>query len=275
MASFRVGSATLGTVEVESANWLIALGEGLVKLGVDQSPDRLACERLANGTVLVRDVRSGAGFVVQPTDVDESAIPEGQDEIREDEHTGDSELPPALPDWDEDGIPELDTEDVAPPSQVLSVAVDAIANAHDAVSALSVAVVAGVRLSKAKGGSALLVEENKGLRFVYVVGDHAKRLTGMRIPAGAGVAGFAVSHQVALVVNEAYSDPRFYRNVDKHTGHRTGSLLCVPVAAGGTTFGCIEMIDSYEATGFSDSQLAEVLFVATAAGNRLAALAAR
>lgn len=275
--AFRVGSAALGTVDVEAANWLIALGEGLVKLGLDHSPDRLACERLMNGTMLVRDVQTGNGFVVVPLDAEgnEPAPPaESDSALAIGESEADHDLAPGLDATSEDDFQELETEDIAPPSQVLTLALDAIGNAHDVDATVAVAVVAGVRLTRSKGGSALLLEEG-GLRFRYVVGDHERRLTGLRIPLGAGVAGYSVSHRTALIVNEAYSDPRFYRNVDKHTGHRTRSLLCAPIVARNQAFGCIETIDSHDPKGFSDDQLGDLMFLATACANRITALLTR
>lgn len=251
-------------MDLEAANWLIAMGEGLERLGVRTSPDRIACERLPNGTFLVRDVRSGEGFAVQPLEVDAEPLP---DEASE-------ELFSAPPDEEEDNASRLDfeTEDVAPTSQVLNVAIDSINRAIDTEAALGIAVSAGVRLTRALGGSALL-REGDSLRFRYVVGDHAHRLRAMRIPATAGVAGYSVGHGTALIVNNAYADPRFYRNVDRHTGHRTRTLLCVPITAGiGRALGCIEMVDTHDPRGFTDEQLREMAFLATAVANRLALL---
>ncbi len=252
-------------MDLEAANWLIAMGEGLERLGVHTSPDRIACERLPNGTFLVRDVRSGEGFAVQPIDVDAEPAPEESSE----------ETFSAPPDEDDDDDAhrlDFETEDVAPASHVVNVAVDSINRAMDVEAALGIAVSAGVRLTRALGGSALL-REGDSLRFRYVVGQHAARLRAMRIPATAGVAGFSVGHGTAVVVNNAYADPRFYRNVDRHTGHRTRTLLCVPITGGaGRALGCIEMIDTHDPQGFTDDQLGEMVFIASAVANRLALL---
>jgi hypothetical protein len=266
MPAFRVSSRTLGSLDVEAANWLVALGHGLDRLGIDHSPDRIACERLHNGTVLVRDVRTGAGFSVQPLDP-----PEPEPMSDEPDEAIDTLVPPEESDDDAD-LADIETEDMAPTSHVVSVAADSIARAMDVEATLAIAVAAGVRLTQARAGSALLVEP-AGLRFRYVSGEHASRLRGMRIPHGAGVAGFSVAHQTALIVQNAYNDPRFYRNVDKHTGHLTRSLLCAPLVTAGTSLGCIEFVDSTRNGGFLDDELAEVLFVATAAANRIGSLA--
>ncbi len=264
MPAFRVSSRIRGSVDVEAANWLIALGEGLVALGEPTSPDRLACERLMNGTVLVRDVRTGAGFAVQPVG--------GSEKEPEPEPVAEGEEFPTLcpsdsADPDEE-IADLDSDSLVP-LELVRDTIAAIGRAMDIDAALALAVSAGVRLTNARGGSALLLEE-VGLRFRYVVGDAASRLRGMRIPANAGVAGYSTNSHTSLVVLNAYADPRFYRNVDRHTGHRTRTLLCVPLAAHGRTFGCLELVDS--APGFSDEHLADMERLAEATAERLSRL---
>ncbi|MFT4978268.1 MAG: hypothetical protein ACI8S6_004176 [Myxococcota bacterium] len=70
LVSTRGGEAP---VEVEAPNWLVALGIGLDALGEVTSIDRLACEVLANGKVIARDVRTGTGFIVQLAEPGEDA----------------------------------------------------------------------------------------------------------------------------------------------------------------------------------------------------------
>jgi hypothetical protein len=261
MPKYRVSSGTAGQVDVEAPNWMVALGEGLVRLGDTQSPDRLACERLMNGTILVRDVRSGHGFVVQPLDgggepADEpmEAAPSGEDDT---------------PSLSEEDVTDLDSDFVVP-IELVRDTLASFPRAMDPEAALALAVSAGVRLTHARGGSALLLEQS-GLRFRYVAGEHASRLRGMRIPTGAGVVGFSVSTLTSLIVLNAYADPRFYRNVDRHTGHRTRNLLCVPIAAAGRCWGCLELVDSD--TGFTDEALADMERLAEGVAERLSQLA--
>ena len=265
-------------MDVEAANWLIALGEGLVKLGVPHSPDRLACERLMNGTVLVRDVRTGEGFVVVPLDGAEGSAPNEEDPLvvgptltpGEEGEAADADLPPLAELSDED-VTDLDSNAVIPGGLVRD-CLSSIKRAMDIDAALALPISAGVRLTRSRGGSALILE-GPSLRFRYVVGEHAARLRGMRIPANAGIAGYSVGTHTALVVLNAYADPRFYRNVDRHTGHRTRSLLCVPVAANGRTFGCLELVDSSPA--FTDENLADLETLAEATADRLCELIPR
>ncbi len=262
MPNFRVSTATGRHVEVEAPNWLVALGNGLGSLGETASPDRLACERLMNGTVLIRDMRSGDGFVVQPLDGDAHSVPLEEDEPME--------MGPTLaPEDFEEDLHDLDS-DALIPLELVRDTLASIERAMDPDAAMALAVGAAVKLTGARGGSAIVLE-SAGLRFRYVMGEHAARLRGMRIPVGAGVAGFSVNTHTSLIVLNPYADPRFYRNVDRHTGHRTRSLLCVPMAAGGRTWGCLECVDS--APGFTDESLADVERLAEGAAERMAVLA--
>lgn len=267
MPTFRVSTATGRHVEVEAANWLVALGTGLGSLGETASPDRLACERLLNGTVLVRDMRSGAGFVIQPLDRDGQGAPIEQEE--EPMEMGPTLSPADFEGEEEEEVGDLDSDAVIP-LELVRDTLASIERAMDPDAAMALAVGAAVKLTGARGGSAIVLEA-AGLRFRYVMGEHASRLYGMRIPVGAGVAGFSVNTHTSLIVLNPYADPRFYRNVDRHTGHRTRSLLCVPMAAGGRTWGCLECVDSVP--GFTDDALADVERLAEGAAERMATLA--
>ena len=52
----------------------------------------------------------------------------------------------------------------------------------------------------------------------------------IRIPVGAGIAGSVFGSGQSLNIPDAYADPRFNQEVDKRTGFRTRSILCVPIA---------------------------------------------
>ncbi|XP_019616527.1 PREDICTED: uncharacterized protein LOC109464044 [Branchiostoma belcheri] len=56
------------------------------------------------------------------------------------------------------------------------------------------------------------------------VGDNV-----VRIPWGMGIIGYVAEHGVQLNVPDAYQDSRFCDEVDKSTGYRTRSILCMPI----------------------------------------------
>ncbi len=51
----------------------------------------------------------------------------------------------------------------------------------------------------------------------------------IRFPASAGIAGAVFSSGKSINIPDAYSDPRFNQEVDRKTGYRTRSILCLPV----------------------------------------------
>jgi HD-GYP domain-containing protein (c-di-GMP phosphodiesterase class II) len=51
----------------------------------------------------------------------------------------------------------------------------------------------------------------------------------IRFPMGRGIAGAVAATNVVVNIPEAYDDDRFNREVDKQTGYRTRSILCVPM----------------------------------------------
>ena len=51
----------------------------------------------------------------------------------------------------------------------------------------------------------------------------------IRIPTSCGVAGWVFVNRKPAVVNNAYQDSRFYREVDDRTGFHTRTLVCTPL----------------------------------------------
>ena len=51
----------------------------------------------------------------------------------------------------------------------------------------------------------------------------------IRILNSSGIAGAVFQSGEALVIDDAYDDPRFNSSVDERTGYRTQSVICVPV----------------------------------------------
>lgn len=51
----------------------------------------------------------------------------------------------------------------------------------------------------------------------------------LRIPADKGLAGHVVQTGETINIKDAYKDERFNKNVDKKTGYRTKTILCMPI----------------------------------------------
>lgn len=111
------------------------------------------------------------------------------------------------------------------------------------------------------GGVSLLLldEERDELYFPYVSEDNpevARRLSGLRIPAGSGLAGAALRSGQAEKVDDPQSDPRWYSGVDRKTGVTTRSLLVAPLLTNDERLGVIEAVNPRGQEFFSDADLA-------------------
>ena len=51
----------------------------------------------------------------------------------------------------------------------------------------------------------------------------------IRVPLGAGIVGWVTNHLATLNIPDAYKDDRFNPGVDKKTGYKTNTILCMPI----------------------------------------------
>lgn len=302
---FEVSSRTAGSVQVDASNWLSALGEGLTALGLLADLDRLACEVLPNGRVLARDVRSGHGFICGPAPEPEPTCdPASPDADRDrafvSEPVTDADIPPeaapppvstdtprvrddgvALRVADEVTAPHLsvaveeEAESSAPfiPDAALTVLDERVARIEESAGALFAwheALDAARALCPADSGAAIEREPDGQLRFLYAFGPTAATLQGAVMPGDAGIAGFAVHRQAAMLVHDTAADPRFLAEFDDVTGYATQAVLCVPVLHEQTVYGVLELLNPPRGRRFARIHLELVEMVADALGARLA-----
>lgn len=247
MGVYRITSRTLGTVDVEAVNWLAGLGEGLARLGSAESMDRIACEALPNGQILVRDVRRGLGFVVQPLGDEPHEDTEEVEDIPVPSEPDDSDLVPASLQDELDEIVAAESPGVAI-RQLLEAAVSRLAS---------------------EAGAVLLVQSDDTLKFIDSVGPGAETLRNVSLPAGTGIAGFCVERGSSLTVLDAQRHPLFFPQVDRITGFFTRSILCVPIAGGGRVLGCLELLNAEDPIRFRGDGMIEAQAFAAALGHRL------
>jgi sigma-B regulation protein RsbU (phosphoserine phosphatase) len=79
----------------------------------------------------------------------------------------------------------------------------------------------------AERGTLFLVDEKSDEIWSLIAHGIEKRE--IRLPLGRGIAGHVAKSGEILNIPDAYSDPRFDRDVDARTGYRTRSLLCLPI----------------------------------------------
>jgi len=77
----------------------------------------------------------------------------------------------------------------------------------------------------------------------------------LRLPDNAGIVGECLHSGKAIVVDEAYGDPRFNREVDARTGYKTHNLLCVPLLdSRGARIGAFEAINKRQGSFTADDE---------------------
>ena len=95
---------------------------------------------------------------------------------------------------------------------------------------------------------ALLDEESGELIFRVAVGEASERVTGLRLPAGEGIAGWVARTGETVIIDDAYNDTRFYPGVDERTNFHTQKVLAVPIKTDYRTIGVIEAMNPISGT---------------------------
>src|SRR5205085_5154379 len=83
----------------------------------------------------------------------------------------------------------------------------------------------------------------------YAAGLHSGEI---RIPSHAGIAGTVFTTGVTENIPDVYADPRFDQSVDRATGYRTRSILCMPIVNNaGVRIGVTEVLNKRGGAAFS------------------------
>jgi GAF domain-containing protein len=90
---------------------------------------------------------------------------------------------------------------------------------------------------------ALLDQSGEELVFHVASGAGAEDVTGMRIPASRGIAGWVLNSGQAISIEDVRRDPRFASDVAEMTGYVPGSILAMPLETDREVIGVIEVLD--------------------------------
>jgi len=81
-----------------------------------------------------------------------------------------------------------------------------------------------------------------------------------------GIAGHCFQSGKPLVIADAAKDPRFLQEIDRDTGYRTRTVLCVPIVArNGRKFGVMEALNRRHGQRFTQDDVARMLAFASQA----------
>jgi len=96
----------------------------------------------------------------------------------------------------------------------------------------------------AKASSIFLLDESTDeLVFEAVAGEGAETLVGRRFPSSTGIAGWVLVTHQPLVLEDVAKDLRHAREAAESTGFVPKGLMAVPLLAGETALGVLEVLD--------------------------------
>jgi len=118
----------------------------------------------------------------------------------------------------------------------------------------------------AKASSVMLYDEDADeLVFEAVVGEGEDELLGRRIPSDTGVAGWVLSSQEPLVIEDVAADPRFAKDVAQDTGYVPTGLMAAPLIRGESAIGVLSVLDRPSDARFSLEEMDVLSLFATQA----------
>jgi len=101
----------------------------------------------------------------------------------------------------------------------------------------------------------LINREEQCLEFAATTDGDAGSLKHIKVPMGQGISGHVAKTGETVNITNAQDDPRFYSNVDKQTGEKTTSYLCIPLLTGGEIIGTTQLLNKKGGGKFSDSDV--------------------
>jgi len=108
--------------------------------------------------------------------------------------------------------------------------------------------------------STVFLHDPKADQLWSLVGVGVKKRE-IRIPSDYGVAGWVFQHRAPVSVNDAYTDPRFYSEVDKKSGFRTRNIMCVPLVNwAGRCIGALQSLNK-RSGDFTDDDMELLTFI--------------
>ena len=102
----------------------------------------------------------------------------------------------------------------------------------------------------------LLHDSSNDLVIRYATGPASEVISNVRFPATKGIAGHCISTGQIIVVFDAKKSPHHFADIDKLSGFKTESVLCVPLCIKGKAIGCVQLLNKRDGTTFNDDDIA-------------------
>jgi PAS domain S-box-containing protein len=90
-----------------------------------------------------------------------------------------------------------------------------------------------------------LIDATSGdITFVQtLLGPLFEKLPPVQIKKGQGIAGWVAQHGQPVIVNDVYADKRFFDTIDRRSGFRTNSMVCIPLQVEERMIGVLQAIN--------------------------------
>lgn len=122
----------------------------------------------------------------------------------------------------------------------------ALRSAFDLPTLLQQIIDAIVELANCEKSSILLLDSETGeLRFAAAGADY-EVMKEIVVPRYGSIAGRIVEAREPMLVHDAYEHPQFFSDVDQVTGHKTESIVGVPLEIGGRIIGVLQALNKRE-----------------------------
>ena len=122
------------------------------------------------------------------------------------------------------------------------------------------------QLIDAEAASILLVDRVTGvLRFEAAIDPAGFSLASVEVPLDNSIAGWVVTHDETVRIEDVANDPRFYKQVDEASEFRTRNMMAVPMRARDNIIGCLEALNKRNGAPFTDEDAATLTTLAAQA----------
>ena len=109
---------------------------------------------------------------------------------------------------------------------------------------------------KAEAASLMLIDKKTNELFFNIIsGEKERDLKEIRIPMGVGIAGIVAETCKPLIVNDAQTDDRLYKQADEKINFKTHNLIATPLMVRNRIIGVIEVINSIGRSEFTEKDL--------------------
>ncbi|MBC8230743.1 SpoIIE family protein phosphatase [bacterium] len=110
---------------------------------------------------------------------------------------------------------------------------------------------------KSEASSLMVLDKDTGELIISVpTGSVEAKLSGLRVPPGKGISGWVAKHGTPVAIPDVSIDPRFYGDVDKESGFKTRSIICVPMRnPNGEIIGVLQALNKLDGTPFTDEEI--------------------